>query len=160
MAFIVEDGTVVANANSFCTVQFADDYFADRGVAAWAGTNEFKEQRLVQATDYISMRFRFRGAPVEAEQALPFPRTARGPLPAVLLKATCEYALRAITAPLAPDPTVDTSGGKVLEKKEKVGPIEESYKYSESGSASLLQAYPAADMLLRGLLAQYRGVIR
>ena len=73
MAFVVEDGTGLENANSFCSVAFADSYFSDRGIAAWTGSNTVKEQALVRATDYISNRFTFRRDPYSEEQALPFP---------------------------------------------------------------------------------------
>ena len=35
MAFIVEDGTNVENANAYVTVEFADSYFEDKGNTFW-----------------------------------------------------------------------------------------------------------------------------
>ena len=32
----VEDGTGIADADSYVAVEFADDYFSARGVSAWA----------------------------------------------------------------------------------------------------------------------------
>lgn len=37
MAFVVEDGSGIANANAYITVAYADEYFSDRGNADWAG---------------------------------------------------------------------------------------------------------------------------
>lgn len=164
MAFVVEDGTGKPDANSFVDVQFADDYFQLRGITAWAGSNEEKQAWLVQATDYISARFgrSFKSVEESNEQALPFPRVGMG-MPVNLLKATCEYAIRAKDAPLAPDPVVDETGRAVAGKTEKVGPIEDSVTYATVGAGAslmLFRPYPAADMLLRGLLRSTRRVIR
>lgn len=164
MPFVVEDGTGKPDANSFADVQFADDYFQLRNVTAWTGTNEAKQAWLVQATDYISARFgrSFKSVELAEDQALPFPRVDLG-MPVNLLKATCEYAIRAKDAPLAPDPVVDETGRAVAGKTEKVGPIEDSVTYATVGAGAslmLFRPYPAADMLLRGLLRSTRRVIR
>lgn len=155
--FVVEDGTGLADANSFASLDFAHEYFEDRGISAWSGSDNAKKQALVRATDYVANRFTFRLAPYSDEQALPFPTidpcsSDPADMPVKLLKATCEYALRALTATLAPDPTVDDSGNRVIEKIEIVGPLEEHTKFQDGGSAQLFRPYPAADMLLRGLV--------
>ncbi len=159
MAFVVEDGTGKADANSYSSTTAADAYFLDRGITAWTGTPTEKEGWLVQATDYIDARFggRFISVPQYTEapaQALEFPRVGIAGMPANLLKACAEYALRAKTAPLAPDLIVDETGWAVQGKKEKVGPIEEEVNYSvgQGIHQMLLRPYPAADMLLRGLV--------
>lgn len=169
MAFVVEDGTGVATANSYSAVAAADAYFADRGNVAWVGTNEQKQAWLVQATDYINARFgsSFLGQKQYTEdpaQALEFPRidipnVAPG-MPANLLKATAEYALRAIGGALAPDVVTDETGLSLQNKREKVGPIETEVSYVAGVRASLLRPYPAADMLLKGLVRSGRGTIR
>lgn len=162
MAFVVEDGTGLVDASSFVDVAFADDYFQLRGITEWQGSPESKQAWLVQATDYISSRFNFKGAQLTNDQALPFPRQGLG-LPVNLLKATCEYAIRAKGAPLAPDLEVDPTGRAVAGKTEKVGPIEDSVTYAVSGpgaSLSLFRPYPAADMLLKGLIQTSGRVIR
>lgn len=69
-------------------------------------------------------------------------------VPTEVQQATAEYALRANTAALLPDPTVDASGLKVTGSKVKVGPIETSTDFSESVSASAIKPYPAADLLM------------
>jgi hypothetical protein len=163
MSFTVEDGTGLENANALIDVAFADAYFTDRGIAAWTGDTEtVKKPAIVRATDYLNNRFKFLGTKYKEEQALEFPRVYDGDpqMPVKMKQAVAEYALRALTTVLAPDPTVDATGGKVVEKKEKVGPIEESTRYEEGVSIALLKPYPAADMLLRGLVDTVRRVIR
>jgi hypothetical protein len=166
MAFVAEDGTGLANANSYATVAYADAYFTDRGITAWTGLNAVKEGALIRATDYIEGRFSFKWEPFSEDQALHFPvqdcddEDTAAEMPDKLLKATCEYALRALTGQLAPDPEVDDRGYRVVSKTEKVGPLEESTTYAEGGVLQRFRPYPAADILLRGLVNNSKRVIR
>jgi len=139
-------------------VAFADAYFTDRGIAAWTGSNTVKEQALIRATDYVENRFTFKDEPFTETQALHFPTLdcetgLAAEMPVKLLKAVCEYAVRALTATLAPDLAVDDTGGRVIAKTEKVGPLEESTQYSEGTSIQRFRPYPAADILLRDLVS-------
>lgn len=158
MAFVAEDGTGLANANSYVNAAYADAYFADRGITAWTGdTTTVKQPALIRATDYVENRFNFKGEPSNEDQALHFPTLdcdtgEPDEMPENLLKAVCEYALRAISAPLAPDLTTDATGGRVVQKTEKVGPLEESTRYAEGVAIERFKPYPAADILLKGLV--------
>lgn len=160
MALVVEDGTGKVDANGYIDTDFADTYFADRGLAAWTGTPEVKAQAIIKATDYIETRFGslLKGTPEfpETPQALSFPRVqlfdrygiAVQGIPTNLKKATAEYAVRALLAPLMPDLEVDASGQQVTSKREKIGPLEEEVVLNSSASAKLFKPYPAADRLL------------
>lgn len=164
MDLVVEDGTGLDNAVSYVSVAFADDYFAMRGNQTWATLDaEKKAQYLVLASDYISMRFKYKGSILNKTQALEFPRKDIG-LPIKVQQATCEYALRAVDGVLAPDLTRDESGLQYTSKKEVIGPIEESYGLSANGSSSSLQKYkdyPIPDGLLKQFVATSLGrVIR
>jgi len=166
MAFIVEDGTGVADSNSYGAVADANSYFTDRGDADWTGTDAEKEQALVQATDYIDVMngHRFIGDKVDEDQSLEFPRDYWGAvIPRNLERATFEYAKRALSGALAPDPTVDATGYAVKRVKSVVGPISDETEYMDQGAGStqsLLKPYPAADALLVPLLRSTAKVIR
>lgn len=172
MAFVAEDGTGVASANSLTTVAFADAYFADRAVTAWAALTEpAKQASLIKATDYIETRWstKFKGERQFTEdpaQALSFPRLcigSDGAVPVGIQKATAEYALRAAAAPLAPDPVLDTTGRSATKIRSKVGPLEDEAEYATEGPLArpaLLRPYPAADMLVRPFIKTSSGVIR
>lgn len=160
MAFTVEDGTGVADANAYIDTAFADSYFADRGVTGWTGSDTVKKQAIVKATDYIETRWgdKFKGRPefLDPRQPLGFPRLylydragqAVEGIPDKLKKATAEYALRALSGELMPDPTTDASGAMVIGNRQKVGPIETEVTYSASMGVGQLKPYPAADRLL------------
>lgn len=170
MAFTVEDGTGKADANSYITIAFADSYFLDRAVAAWTGADSVKQAALIKATDFIDARWgkKFLGVKqFPTVQALQFPRTGKDNdgnamddlVPVAVQKACAEYALRALSGELAPDPTVDASGRQVLSSRRKVGPIETETSYS-TASVTGIRPYPAADMLLRSVVRVSTGVIR
>lgn len=167
MSFIVEDGTGVADANSYATVEYADSYFKDRNITSWSGSATIKQALLIRATDYINTRFdgRFKGEQVYTEepaQVMAFPRTEFTPnMPVNLLKATCEYALRAKVADLAPDLKTGAGGHSIVSEKSKVGPLEKETHYDTQKQASVIKSYPAADMLIKPLLKpKGAGVIR
>lgn len=79
-------------------------------------------------------------------------------VPNRLKQAVCEYAVRAVSENLLPDPTVDRS---LQRRLEKVGPIEEEYEYVPGTAGKVMfRSYPAADKLLSPLLLGFGGVIR
>lgn len=171
MAFIVQDDTgEVADANAYIEVQFFKDYHTDRGNSYGAATDGQIQLAIIKATDYLDRRFSFVGWPLVDEQTTQWPRepvyTQRGTLmttiPTALKQACAEYALRALTDDLMPDPTIDTSGGEVTRLTTKVGPIEKTTEYAAGSSSggSSLKAYPNADRLLRGLTMASGGVER
>lgn len=175
MAFVAEDGTGLANANSLCDLAFADAYFTDRAIVAWTAstvTDEAKQSALIRATDYVEGRWanRFIGEAQFDAQALSFPRTgilignvsADGTVPDGIKKAVSEYAVRALSASLAPDPVVDSSGLLIAGVREKVGPIETETRYQTGVyySNGTFRPYPAADMLIKPFVYRAGGVYR
>jgi hypothetical protein len=160
MAFVPEDGTGLPDANSFVSVEYADDYFAALGNAAWTGEPSAKQAWLVQATSYIITVFGRRFGcytKLSDEQALPFP-TVQNALPDALLQATCEYAVRAKAGPLMPDPVVDATGFSVVTKMKKVGPIEKEFAVAGNQSQpALYRSYPYPDSLMATLLCPGGG---
>lgn len=150
MAFVVEDGTGLANANAYASLSFIDDYHSDRGNTKWAGADSLKEAAIVRATDYVDQRFvnLFRGSKGSDAQSLEWPRydalSDNGyyyeGVPDNLKKAVAEYALRALLLNvLATDPTALNpsqsmvsgvsngtagSGGPVTSTHKIIGPVE------------------------------------
>jgi len=163
MALTVEDGTVVAGAESYITVAAADTYFSNRGNAAWAAlTTAQKEEALRRATDYMiqAYRSRWKGFRKDGTQALDWPRSfvylepfvhgivgtypylvADTIVPTEVKNVCAELAVKASAAALAPD----------LERavqSETIGPISVTY----DGASPEYTRYRAADMLLRPYL--------
>ena len=182
--FLVEDGTGLAASNSYLSEADFNDHHDGRGADYSAYNSAAIEVALVQATDFIDKRFgrRFRGDLIGSTQALEWPRLdaysdddfALTGVPAALEKGTAEYALLALQlgqnlAPLpAPDfgildpatgEVTNNSSGRVIERTEKVGPIEESTKFASpdtvqpTGNLSqYVPDYPQADMWIEELI--------
>lgn len=119
MTLVHEDGTGLANAESFASVSTADTYFADPGNAAWAVlTTMAKEQALRLATDHMGAMYGalWRGYRKTETQALDWPRVGWAGVPVAIERACCELAVRASEGPLTAD-----EGPQV--ESEQVGPI-------------------------------------
>lgn len=174
MAFTVEDGTGVADANAYIDLDYANAYHAERGNSDWTGIDEARQQAIVRATDYVETRWgnNFRGTPEfpDTPQGLSFPRlyiydrygNAIEGVPEILKRAIAEYSMRALTAALMPDPERPPSGtsGPVTSVREKVGPIESETRYAFGLVTPEQVSMPAADRLVRQLIWQQGGVYR
>lgn len=133
---IVEDGSGLPNAESYCSVAFADAYFAARNVSSWDGSTEHREGLLRIATEYMLGQYQFVGERVKREQALDWPRVdawAYGfpidsnTVPEAIMRACAELAHRANHSTLQPD-----IGKRTI--REKVDVIE--VEYSEGSRES------------------------
>lgn len=160
MALIVQsnDGNV-AGANAYITVAEFTAYHDARGNARpGSPTNDDIEKAIIRATDFVDARFNYVGRPLRGrDQTTDWPRMDAWDryrnlvtgIPVEVKEATAEYALRALTIDLNPDPTRDESGMTVQSKSEQVGPIARTVSYAEGG-AFTMPKYPVADQKLRG----------
>ena len=99
---IVEDGTGLEDANSYTSLEFADDYFSARGVSEWQVLEiSKKEQALIKATDFVDNIYQWYGKKEFEHQALRFPRIElrdyegieiKG-IPTCLKQAICDAAI-------------------------------------------------------------------
>lgn len=157
MALIVEDGTIVAGAESYISVANADSYHDKRGNSAWDAVAD-KEAMLRRATDYMVQNYRasWKGVRVSANQALDWPRSAvylqgtsiypetalsSSVVPLEIQNACAELALRAAAEDLNPD--LDRA---VV--SETVGPISTTYDAHSAQKKRFL----AVDAMLRPYL--------
>jgi hypothetical protein len=150
MALVVENGTGLANAESYISVANADARHSAFGNTAWAAisTTALKESYLRQATAYMVQAYRERwsGIRINATQALDWPRAQvvvdgysidSDAVPADIANACADLALKAASAALAPD----------LERavvRKKIGPLETEY----SPHSPQAKRYRAIDMAL------------
>lgn len=75
MAFVVEDGTGLANSNAYVSVAEADAYFVE-STNRWTGTSLAKQKAIVRATRAVDLLGdgRFKGIKLLSTQALAWPR--------------------------------------------------------------------------------------
>lgn len=159
MALITENGTGLANAESYISVADADAYHAARSNAAWSSAStDSKEAALRKATSYIDARYVFSGFMASPSQALLWPRIGvvlngfnlvSNAIPVKVKNACAELALIALTESL----TLAVESQAVESKT--VGPISISYGQARNSGR---KRYPAADDWLVGLI-QSRSVI-
>lgn len=163
MALVVEDGTGLANANSYLSVADFKTYHTDRANSWGTATDPAISGALIRATDYID---RLYGSTFVGEREFPDDQALFWPringsypdgrdiptIPPELESATAEYAMRALDGPLAPDPTYAESNAQVKEHEERVGPIVERTLYGSNGMISIYRSYPEADALMKPLL--------
>ncbi len=169
MAFIVEDGTGLANATSYATLAFADDYFADRGVVRWTeqSCDEEKQVALILATDYLDLRFRYLGfRKLPETQALEWPREgvisrsnlviiSSDSVPVRVQKAAAEIAIIALDQDVFPNALKTTPEVLSLSKGARGLTISRTFKEAVDNSPVLRKALNyikdlrASDELLR-----------
>tara|TARA_R110000772_G_C13310282_1_gene440283 strand:+ start:18602 stop:19402 length:801 start_codon:yes stop_codon:yes gene_type:complete len=161
---IVEDGTVVANADTYMSLDEATTYHIGRGNAAWLIISQGdKEASLRNATTYMieNYRFTWNGLRKDVAQTLDWPRIDVFLDPAISgengvypyevsnvivpeeVKMACgALSLRASTADLYPDQS------QVI-IREKIGPLET--EFSEFSPTKV--RYSSIDAMLRPYLA-------
>jgi hypothetical protein len=165
MALIIEDGTIVANANSFITVAEWEAYLTLYGKQA-TGTEADKETSLIKAQRAISTRYTFDGALVEQAQATCLPRNwtknikgftvASNIVPQDFKDAQAELAfdIQGGADPFAN--ATEGAKGPVLYERAKAGPAETQTQYGSGGAPfnpRSMANYTSTNDLLRPYLA-------
>jgi hypothetical protein len=103
MSLIVEDGSLVANANSYVSLAYANTYFSDRAnpIEWYESTEEIKQAALIYATAWVDSNYKWKSSIISTNQSLGWPRVAylnsdgktiEG-IPKKLKEAVCEMAL-------------------------------------------------------------------
>ena len=155
MALIVEDGTGLANAQSYISTADADTYHSARGNSDWAAADiADKEAALVKASEYLDGKYgkRWIGIRYSSTQALDWPRDGaydeRGvSIDGVPSKLTAAAAVVALKVIQGEDINPDLErGGRI--QTDKTGPLTTVY---EAG-ASPVTVYTAVNRLLVALL--------
>lgn len=155
---IVEDGSIVADANSYVTYDYALAYHALRGNSAWAlGTVLNQQYAIIRATQAIDSIYKgkWKGTPTEyGTQELEWPRSGvavgantldNDLIPTALKKAVCEAALRELTSPNSMTPDLER-GGEIKRVKADVVEVE----YMEGANSTT--TFTAIDGLLADLV--------
>lgn len=133
MTIVVEDGSIVANANSYVSEADLTTYATDRGIVIVGEEDEL----LIQAMDYLEQQ-NFIGIKWTSTQSLQWPRADViidgyyqnvEDIPQLLINAQCEIAL-----------AIDAGNGPLIDlpravKRQRVGELEVEYA---EGTSSLV----------------------
>jgi hypothetical protein len=154
MTIIIEDGSIIEDANSYVTTSDVRAFASARGIT-FDNTDPEIEFLIVSATDYLeSKRSNYQGSKVSIAQSLQFPRedvyidgfpidaTA---IPKLLKDAQCRLVIELASG-------VDLHAVSDRIKRKKVGPMETEY-FEPSYGPSI----PAVDSLLEPLFKTSGG---
>ena len=163
LVLIKEDGSGMADANSYASAADGDLYFEGHLYAtAWtAAVTATKEAALVMATRLIDSQYQFGGTKVSDEQALQWPRencrdldagrwsggvVANDLVPKGVVDATCEMARELIIL----DRTTAPPGEGL--KYENVGPDQRGYSKTD--------VRPIISHVAQAMLGKYGALIK
>ena len=167
MALIVEDGTLVADAESYLSVADADVIIASRGGdAAWTALDTIsKEVQLRLSTEYLDLNYCYVGSVTSTDQSLEWPRQGitgvdSDEIPTLLKKALAVLAVDSIGSDLyiteAP-----SAGGEIKSQFDKLDVLETKTEYFSGGSSSTQNKFTEVDRLVKPLTVNsnliYRG---
>lgn len=157
ISIIVEDGSIVANANSYVSVADARTYAANRGVSMPIDDDEVAAM-LIQAVDYLEAQAcRYQGKRTSTAQGLEWPR--RGVLlhgdevpvdviPKSLIGAQVQLAM-AISAGFDLQPNISPQD---YITRETVGPI--TTEFADPVAVGIMPTFTAANALLAPLFGE------
>lgn len=155
MAIVVEDGTIVADANSYVTLAEVRDYATLRGITVPAADGDL-EKHLHLAMDWFESED-FPSARFDATQELSFPRDVivvdgvrymEGAIPKLVKQIICEATCTSVTIALQPQ-FAGSSLGQL--KRKKIDVLEKEY-FPSQGTASYMPILAKLDALMEKLL--------
>lgn len=156
---VIEDGSIVADANSYVTYDYVDEYHELRGNSAWAaGSVLDKQYAIIRATQAIDSMYKEKWLGQQTEygtQELEWPRQdveVNGIeldddlIPKNLKKAVADAALKELLSPNSLMPDLER-GGEI--KRVKADTVEVEYMQGANSST----VYTAFDGLLADLIS-------
>ena len=155
MAIVVEDGTIVAGANSYVTLAEVRAYATLRGITVPAADGDL-EKHLHRAMDWFESDD-FPSARLDATQELSFPRDVivvdgirymEGAIPKLVKQIICEATCTSVTIALQPQ-FAGSSLGQL--KRKKVDVLEKEY-FPSQGTSSYMPILAKLDALMEKLL--------
>ena len=159
---VIEDGAGTADANSYISLAYADNYAVNRNYSDWLSLNEYaKKTAIIKAMDYVDNIFTWRGRKMSKNQALNFPRLDivdddgfdwSGEIPEALKKAICEAAFT-VRKQVSLYVTKDING-KLKKDRKKADVAEIEKEYFDNVKIDYTTAYEELDTLLSGLIIQ------
>lgn len=160
---IVEDGSGLPNANSYCDLDYALEYCTMKGYTSWQSLSETEQKVfIIRGTEFIDNFYNWRGRKGKGSQALSFPRfdlydddnyLING-IPDKLKKACLEAAfLNSSTDASTLFSTKDENGAI---KRQKVDSLEVEYFSNQQNETNLnnvdyTSIYDILNKLLKGL---------
>lgn len=163
-SLIVEDGSIVANANSYVDIEFARNYADSYGLTLPVDDDTLVRHLLNSQTFLGSFEPRLQGSRVSPTQRLSWPRAGVDACGTPIAQTQIPESIKSAQVELA---ALITSGidlfatisGRVL-KREKVDVLEQEFSEAVFSTADGLPKYPKIEALLGCLFIQTIGGYR
>ena len=163
VTLIVEDGSGLPNANSYCDLDYAIEYCTMKGYTSWQSLSE-NEQKIfiIRGTEFVDNFYNWKGIRSKGSQSLAFPRfdlfdddryEING-IPEKLKKACLEAAFLNSTS--GSDTLFATKDENGAVKRQKVDSLEVEYFSNQQNGTNLNKVdytsiYDILNKLLKGL---------
>lgn len=166
MAFKVETGQGLEDANAYVDVPAFKDYCGLRSIDVSGKTDEEIQGAIVNATDWIDANFtnNLLGSPAFVQQALQFPRSGLvdatgnqrplGYMPPQLAKATCILAIEALNGKL----WTNVSGASQQIIEDTIGPVTTKYNPVKPSDMVMQLNFDEARAAMAPLLRRFNAI--
>ena len=163
VTLIVEDGSGLPNANSYCDLDYALEYCTMKGYTSWQSLSETEQKVfIIRGTEFIDNFYNWRGRKGKGSQALSFPRLDLydddryliNGIPDKLKKACLEAAFLNSTSGADTLFTTKDENGAI--KRQKVDSLEVEYFNNQQNETNMeavdyTTIYDILNKLLKGL---------
>jgi hypothetical protein len=153
VAFIVEDGTGIEDANAYVDEDFVKNYFMGERLTQFIELED-KESVIVSATQLVDISYDWIGGRKSLEQGLNWPRTeaelygfiAEG-IPSAVKKATCE----AVWLSMTEESLFSNENNREVARERVEGAVDVSYVNPKDMVKETVTRFEILDKMLRGL---------
>lgn len=163
LVFNVEDGSCVTDANSYISLEEANQYQTNKGRTDWLSlSEEDKKITLIKGTQYVNELYNWKGRRKYEVQTLAFPRVnifdndgfEVKDIPKKLKEAVCEAAFYSFQEKKELFTVYESETGKVKRDKKVVsGAVEKEIEFFADSEATVeyISKYASLNSLLKGL---------
>lgn len=163
ISFVVEDGTGLPNANSYCDLDYALEYCVSKGYTNWLTlTEDMQKIYIIRGTEFVDNFYNWKGRRGSQSQSMAFPRLdlfdedhyeVRG-VPDKLKKACIEAAF--LNSSSGSDTLFTTKDENGAIKRQKVDSLEVEYFSNQQNETNIKAVdyttiYDILNKLLKGL---------
>ena len=163
ISFVVEDGTGLPNANSYCDLDYALEYCVSKGYTNWLTlTEDMQKIYIIRGTEFVDNFYNWKGRRGSQSQSMAFPRLdlfdedhyeIRG-VPDKLKKACIEAAF--LNSSSGSDTLFTTKDENGAIKRQKVDSLEVEYFSNQQNETNInavdyTTIYDILNKLLKGL---------
>ncbi len=157
MAFVVEDGTGLADANALISLETFYSFADSRNANVDGYDSSAIQGAIVTASqDYISVYYCFKGELLNPDQGLALP-TTEVTINNKIKQATYEAALLSLNGNLFVNPSSIDSNGAILSESGSLSSMGDSVTYQEGTQYTTTKPTPTVDLLLKPFITGGAG---